>query len=1221
MLLAILPEGLRRDVVGSRNVSAVSILYRLYVVFQPGGGAERSALLKSLTDVRVGSNIQDVLATIRLWRRWVARALELKVAVPDPLILMQVLSKMSETLGKLGGAQVTYRLAAVRQELQVDQRPNLPAVQEYAEFLQAEAEDLSLMAGASKVSSSAAATSMQSSANGATAVPAVKAVALANGGGSDEKAKPQCRYWGTSAGCRRGDSCTYSHSWEGLSKDGRCYGCSGEGHMKKDCPYRQKDGGAQKNPKVSKVKTSSKEKESPEKTKGESAVGKSEEPTPSPTPLRTSTSVVEDVKSDGGSGKPQSDPTATFMNEAAVLLKSLRSLKAVKLKQVSMNPDDSRRVALLDGGATHGLRTAEPGERHELEPVQVELAAGSTWLYRHRGHRTLLSLEEVEPILPLHRVISLGYKLEWSRKGCRIHHPERGIINCIMRGGCPTMDREEGLALLKEMEIMDAGGMGLKGSELQWWKDHFPTLPDRVLHRIQGQGEEWNPEALPWNRHQRRAHLRRGVAFHLFCGPDAKKWKQVQGDYEWIFVDTCHGSQFDLHRPAVWSYLWWLAERGMIRIIIGGPPCRSVSRLRDGPPGPRRVRGRGIDRYGLESLTEVEQELVDGDTSLMVKQVALWTKAEEVRSGRGLETGFLLETPQDPATYLPDQEGLQHPSFLEFPELCTLLEEDGMELISFDQGAMGHQRRKPTSIITNLPGLVQLRELRGGGQSGSAGDDLQERIRTSRTWAAWSPGLVAAIVEALRIRTHLEAEMESKDPAELKKLDLEAWKRHVKMQHRPYRRDCRRCLEMMGTDGHHRRTPGDSSSYTLNIDIVGPFPVALDVGTGEKAKYMLVSTVAIPRIPLEGLEDDTKDALEIAEDDDALPLPDVVERDPVEKASDEEVKALNQKWLEHVKHLSEPVGVQNITLVEPLASRHRDDVIKVASRLYCRYRAMGVCPIRIHTDRETAFLSKPFQAWAKRMVMFQTMTGGDEGPGNGRIESEVQQVKRRVRLLVRESGLGEGLWPCVARHVGEERLRMQLEKLGIPTKPLLPLGARMSVKTKRWHRAGFGPLVAPFRTMTVMGPSPLMSTGYVMKDGDQVQHSRLVVATDPNADRAVMELQAIDHPERPSRRFTGKQPPDPLLPQVPQPIQHPDDHLLDPVQRREGAEGDVGPGGAEGDAGLGGAQGGGDGIPGPGEVLDEHGNVLPFWGDPDASPSCTSGWGGGHFGSQPTFPM
>eukprot|EP00435_Cladocopium_sp_Y103_P057062 s2541_g19.t1 len=237
MLLAILPEGLRRDVVVSRNVSTVWILYRLYVVFQPGGGAERSALLKSLTEVKV-------------------------------------LSKLSESVGKLGGAQVAYRLASVRQELQVDQRPNLPAVQKYAEFLQAEAEDLSLMMNGSKTAS--VATSLQSATVGATATPAVKAVALA-GGGVEEKMKAPCKFWGTASGCRRGDSCTYLHSWEGIAKEGRCYGCSGEGHMKKDCPHRQRDGGLQQTPKVSKVKGASKEKESPVKSKDKTGGGKSEE--------------------------------------------------------------------------------------------------------------------------------------------------------------------------------------------------------------------------------------------------------------------------------------------------------------------------------------------------------------------------------------------------------------------------------------------------------------------------------------------------------------------------------------------------------------------------------------------------------------------------------------------------------------------------------------------------------------------------------------------------------------------------------------------------------------------------------------------------------------------------------------------------------------------------------------------------------------------------------
>lgn len=222
----------------------------------------------------------------------------------------------------------------------------------------------------------------------------------------------------------------------------------------------------------------------------------------------------------------------------------------------------------------------------------------------------------------------------------------------------------------------------------------------------------------------------------------------------------------------------------------------------------------------------------------------------------------------------------------------------------------------------------------------------------------------------------------------------------------------------MGSDGHHRRTAGDRASYCLTMDIVGPMPVGDDVGTGEKSKYMMVSTIAIPRIPMEG---DPKGPADV-EEDDTLPKLEAEEDEPVEKATDDEVKTLNQKWMDHVKDLAEPVGVQNLTLVEPLRSRHREDVIKVASKLYCRYRAMGVAPLRIHTDRETSFLSRQFQAWCQRMGLYQTMTGGDEGPSNGRIESEVQQVKRRLRLLVKESGLGEKHWPGIARWIGQERL-------------------------------------------------------------------------------------------------------------------------------------------------------------------------------------------------------
>ena len=123
----------------------------------------------------------------------------------------------------------------------------------------------------------------------------------------------------------------------------------------------------------------------------------------------------------GRSAQGAGESAATLINEATVLLKTLRSVKAVKVKQVNYEPDcEHRPVALLDGGATHGLRMAEPWERGALEPVQVELASGSTWLYHHGSHKTLLSLTQVEPIVPLHRLVSMGFRIEWSSKGCKI---------------------------------------------------------------------------------------------------------------------------------------------------------------------------------------------------------------------------------------------------------------------------------------------------------------------------------------------------------------------------------------------------------------------------------------------------------------------------------------------------------------------------------------------------------------------------------------------------------------------------------------------------------------------------------------------------------------------------------------------------------------------------------------------------------------------------------
>ena len=210
-LLAALPEPVRKDIVASRRVATQAILYKLFTIYQPGGNAERGNLLRSLTEVKCGSSIQDTLGAIRTWRRWICRAEELHVAIPDSMVLIQALSKVAENLTKHGGSQVGFRIAAARQELEVDRRPTLTTTKEFAEFLQAEAEDLALTMphpSSSKTIRSSPSTGSWSSAD-----------YQGFGGWSwrwrgTAKNETRMSLLGTTAGCKRGESCTFAHSLE-----------------------------------------------------------------------------------------------------------------------------------------------------------------------------------------------------------------------------------------------------------------------------------------------------------------------------------------------------------------------------------------------------------------------------------------------------------------------------------------------------------------------------------------------------------------------------------------------------------------------------------------------------------------------------------------------------------------------------------------------------------------------------------------------------------------------------------------------------------------------------------------------------------------------------------------------------------------------------------------------------------------------------------------------
>ena len=58
--------------------------------------------------------MKEVLNHLRQWRRFAARAMELRVQLPDALVSVHLLTTWADQLGRLGGAQVVYRLAVLR---------------------------------------------------------------------------------------------------------------------------------------------------------------------------------------------------------------------------------------------------------------------------------------------------------------------------------------------------------------------------------------------------------------------------------------------------------------------------------------------------------------------------------------------------------------------------------------------------------------------------------------------------------------------------------------------------------------------------------------------------------------------------------------------------------------------------------------------------------------------------------------------------------------------------------------------------------------------------------------------------------------------------------------------------------------------------------------------------------------------------------------------------
>ena len=919
-------------------------------------------------------------------------------------------------------------------------------------------------------------------------------------------------------------------------------------------------------------------------------------------------------------------------------------LNAMQLSSLDQADKDGHWI-LLDSGATHALRPAhDEDEWNAGHPTTVMLAQGSTDQFRLKISTQVLLQAPQAPgsndvatwIIPMGGLADIGCSVEWKGSQCSVRNSQGKALQVQLRHGCPMISKEDGLEILKQLEIhqirllkrmllvktlaTDPGAMtkeldvetalNLKLHQL------FPDLPPEVFGRLVPDEQELQASDLgskvPWNRSKRRRLAKANqVVIHLFSGQDCKFWERRLSSKttEVLCIDLLCAAKANLLDNSIFSFLLRLAATGRVKAILGGPPCRTVSALRyqqDGGPGVVRS---DSHPYGLPTASPSERELVISDSVLFLRFLLLFMVAEEVRSSQEPETAFICEQPQDPATYRSPEDVALNEYFAMWrtTEWQSFAEKYGMLSLSFDQGVMGHAIRKPTTLGTNLDPLLQLHELRcGPNWSSQVGGDrkqqtVQERCRESKTWAAWAPGLKEAIVVCLQHhlqqdgKHHPQQVDEPSLPQPLQEVKrprlqplgpvaLEQWKKHFENDHYPARRDCAQCLRSQGRGRPHRRIR-HADAFTLAVDLSGRLTQGRDQ-RGKGAKYLLVGAYtfpvtgagkplvdppgvpaeedhplpppgagvdgedadpAVPPVPAdhhviaddEALADEGLDATgdggpAIDYDDDDAHAEAVADDNPAVAAA----QSAYTTWHRLVEESSD-VACRTLTFVEVLETRRTKHVLAALARIHCRLRSLGLPLLRLHSDRARELIAAPVRRWTLDRGIVATMTSGDSYKSNGRAENEVNLTKKAIRAVLEPGEFSVQDWPLIARHIGERRLRHQLNQLGWPTGPLLRFGTKAFAVRKSWKNR-YEDWRQVRESIVVLGPDPhssISSPSYYVKsledgkffytDDVVIPESELPVANPAEPPLYLLEQGAaprqLEWANPPNRRLRGKQ--------------------------------------------------------------------------------------------------
>ena len=1145
LLLQALPEAQREEVIATKDLSPLAIITKMMVTYQPGSHQEKAMILNSLESPAEAGGVGEAIVSLRKWLRWKKRAADIDVKLPDPSVLLRGLDRIVNKV-LISNHNLLFRVNLTRSQLMVDAVPTMEGVEQLAECLLAECDQLSYAKKKEK--------------NGSTQGPQPKLKKFEEGGAaqlSEEKRpkgrlreeyetkKSPCRFFLTDQGCKRGRNCPYGHVPD---QEKRCWGCGAKDHFSNACP-RSEEGKTAKIAKAgAKGEKTPKGEAGPKGSEAVEAKGDENKDTGEDTMKilleeanRMIQSMDSDVRQNKAATGKKSSPLDDLQKQLDVLKKA--SLRPFRLSKIGT----STTRGLIDSGATHPLREKKKGERIEhLPKVSVTLAGDREALMSLTPTGTILGEPGTEPIVPMGKLTTvLNCSLAWTAQGLMIEHPELGKLEVELVDGCPMVSKETALALIDEMERTYAARLRAlcvneEDPEQEFLrkivdqhpafeglpKDVKEALIERPASNVHGLG----------NRRTRRLWKKQGLVVHAFSGSSEgytlrRAFHEVGGDRRLLYeFDILHGKEdADLSKDGkAYQQLLRLALDGRVKGWFGGPPCRTRSVLRhqqvEGVELPRPLRSWHGGEHGSPGLSQKEKNQVFEDDVLFMRFILLYVVSEMVRKIRSEEeeTALLIEQPAEPA----NEEVV---SWWRTSQWKALKRMHGLSTQTFNQSEFGAQATKPTSVGGNVRVKVPMVGRKGIPRN-TEGKTAAQICEESRLLARWPPALMRAIAEEIQVKIFQK-------PIKIRAI---SWEDHVRMGHTPFRKDCKTCQMASARDFTHRRSKLPAKVGVLSVDTTGPFREAPDLnyansGTPRKAKYLIVGAFTWFK-PKSEKEEDSKE-LEIPE---GAPV--------IEEVEDEEqrLKALVDERIqreegtrleeaEQIEQREEPDGDEEqldgeverreeedfevgvTRMCTPVPSRDKHTVLRAIIDFCVRLKADGYQVSQVHSDRGGEYTSDVLADWCAKRGILHTFTPGDSAQTNGRAEVAVQQVKSEIRRTLLGSEADFDRWPLAARFVNEMHRLKQIGK-SVQHPAFLE---KVLVRKRYWHSKELTPTQ---EVAIYLGPSWINHGHWIEKENGFQTLTRMAMKGLREAPQEShwIALQDDTTPMEDRRRLRGK---------------------------------------------------------------------------------------------------